>query len=121
VAIAIDTSGSIDHQQLKQFLTESQQILQSLTNAKLLVIDCDSKVQQVTTFEAGESLARHEFLGGGGTDFRPAFEEISKYELDVMIYFTDGQGRFPEKEPHIPVVWVLTSNIKPPFGAVVNL
>lgn len=121
VAIAIDTSGSINRQQLTQFLTESQQILQSLTNAKLLVIDCDSKVQQVTTFEAGESLGRHEFLGGGGTDFRPAFEEINKYELDVMIYFTDGQGTFPEKEPHIPVIWVLTSNIEPPFGAVVNL
>mgnify|MGYP006982932810 FL=1 len=46
------------------------------------------------------------FVGGGGTDFRPAFsyiEELRRHgefkNLGGLLYFTDGKGIYPEKKP----------------------
>ena len=45
-------------------------------------------------------------LGGGGTDFRPAFSYVNDLleqgelkELAGLLYFTDGKGRYPAKRP----------------------
>ena len=44
--------------------------------------------------------------GGGGTDFRPAFEYVNSLvhdgvftNLGGLVYFTDGWGVYPEKMP----------------------
>jgi predicted metal-dependent peptidase len=48
--------------------------------------------------------------GRGGTDLRPVFEEafLGGRKMDGVIYFTDGEGPFPERTPRVPVLWVLT-------------
>ena len=45
-------------------------------------------------------------VGGGGTDFRPAFAYVNQLrengELDQlrgMLYFTDGKGVYPSRRP----------------------
>ena len=44
--------------------------------------------------------------GGGGTDFRPAFEYVSQLcaekkfsNLRGLLYFTDGMGTYPARRP----------------------
>ena len=52
--------------------------------------------------------------GGGGTDFRPALRRIDELvesgelpHLGGVLYFTDGYGVFPEREPAYPVAFVM--------------
>jgi predicted metal-dependent peptidase len=53
--------------------------------------------------------------GGGGTDFRPVFDELSKVRPrpDVLIFITDGGGWAPElPPPGIKVIWLLVGSHK---------
>ena len=51
-------------------------------------------------------------MGGGGTDFRPAFSRIEElrreelYRLKGVLYFTDGYGIYPAVEPDYKVAFV---------------
>lgn len=121
VVLAIDTSGSIDDTILMRSMSEIQSILLSITNIKLIVIDCDAEIQQIKIYEAGESISRHSLEGGGGTDFRPVFDKIKDFSLNLLLYITDGQGIFPTKIPDIPVVWILSEECLVPFGSKILL
>ena len=49
--------------------------------------------------------------GGGGTDFRPVFRYVDEHpelEPNLLIYFTDGYGDYPDRAPAYPVMWLLT-------------
>lgn len=124
VALAFDTSGSIDNEELKRFLSEAYGILSQFDHVKVRVLMCDADVHLDEEYEGQEVKFR--FVGGGGTDFRPVFERLEETETPrALVYFTDGYGRFPDAAPSYPVLWVLTPNsIEPeqvPFGKVVKL
>jgi predicted metal-dependent peptidase len=61
--------------------------------------------------------------GGGGTDFRPVFEWVAREDMgpDLLVYFTDAEGRFPEREPSFPVVWLVKGKAPVPFGTRIQL
>lgn len=111
VVIAIDTSGSIDDEVLTYFLTETQSILHAIRNVRITLIDCDSKIQQVKTYQSGESLINHKFMGRGGTSFYPVFDYMKNHPAKVLIYFTDGDASFPEYA-NFKVIWVITNRNK---------
>jgi len=46
------------------------------------------------------------FKGGGGTDFRPAIAEATKWKPDLLIYLTDLEGEAGD-EPKYPVLWAV--------------
>ena len=55
-----------------------------------------------------------ELAGQGGTDFRPVFAYIQKLQenkeltgLKGLLYFTDGQGIFPNKMPSYDTAFIL--------------
>ena len=60
--------------------------------------------------------------GGGGTDFRPVFEEIKKrgVQPQFLVYLTDGYGTYPDIAPDYPVLWLSTGS-KPPWGQYVAI
>ena len=95
----------------------------------MTVIQCDSKIQKVDSFDDMAPLSPdHKWtsLGGGGTDFRPVFNYIGKHgELlpSLLIYLTDGFGDYPERAPEYPVLWLLTEGgkISVPWGTVCNI
>ena len=41
--------------------------------------------------------------------------------LDVLLYFTDAEGEFPDRAPDYPVLWQVTGNAPVPFGERVQL
>ena len=122
LAIAIDSSGSVDEVLLNAFLSEVNFLMQQIQNYSIDILVCDDKIHSHTTFLSGEALDVG-LKGGGGTDFRPVFEFIEK-ELDdvkLLLYFTDLQGVFPKEAPSYAVKWVIPKELESPFGTVICL
>lgn len=125
--IAIDTSGSISNEELRDLMSEVEGILSGYPHVKCDLYFADSGLYGPYTVEKGNSMPKP--IGGGGTSFIPFFDLITAQDHDVnegvCIYFTDGYGDFPSKKPEIPVLWVVPVGGLPshdfPFGEVVRM
>jgi predicted metal-dependent peptidase len=64
------------------------------------------KIQRVYPFEDTLPNVR----GRGGTDLRPVFEPdfLAEHRPDGIVYFSDGFGPYPEEDPGVETLWVLT-------------
>jgi predicted metal-dependent peptidase len=118
----IDTSGSIDEETLTAFATEISDIRNTATPNNLGVMYCDADVNQVDEFGPCDDF-HMDMHGGGGTDFRPPFEWLAERNItpNALIYLTDGYGSFPAEPPDYPVLWVMTTDVQPPWGESVRL
>ena len=123
--IAIDTSGSIDTETLKRFLTKTYNILQESIFAEdrldVRIIQCDARIQDEKTIhtkaEMEDYISHLKAFGRGGTDFRPVFEKIKKYRNDGelqnlrgLVYFTDGYGTYPSWSTDYKTAFVFTED-----------
>ncbi|WP_416768737.1 VWA-like domain-containing protein [Sulfurimonas sp. ST-25] len=123
IVIAIDSSGSVDEELLGRFIAEVESLLETFADYRIELLVCDAKVQSHRQFYPGEPL-RFELKGGGGTDFRPVFEWTERYApmAPLLLYFTDCDGRFPDKEPLIDTVWITPeTQSEVPFGKTIVL
>ncbi len=122
LAIAVDTSGSIDDHTLAEFQAEIQAALDECQPECVEVIYCDAAIKGVEEFQPGDAV-RLDAKGGGGTNFQPVFDHIDQTDEPPVacIYLTDGDGRFPKTEPEYPVLWASTGRSEFPFGQVVAL
>jgi predicted metal-dependent peptidase len=120
--IAIDSSGSVDAVLLGNFIAEIESLMLNFPNYRLEVLVCDAKVQSHATFVGGDVL-EVELKGGGGTDFRPVFDYIDANlpDTQLLLYFTDLQGRFPPGEPLYEIVWIVPETAEAPFGRVIPI
>ena len=115
--VAIDTSGSTQGD-LPKFFSELGALLGSFGSYELTVIQCDADIGRMEAFDDAAPLdPNREWVatGGGGTDFRPVFRYIDEHpELDpnLLIFFTDGYGDYPDRAPAYPVMWLLTKDGK---------
>lgn len=122
LVIVIDTSGSCEKELVRVFLEETRGILTQerlfFRSFCLHLIQCDNQIQRddcIHNKEEFEKYLEHlEIRGGGGTDFRPAFERIEELrkhgelrDLRGILYFTDGCGWYPKKEPDYQVWFVM--------------
>ena len=101
--VAIDTSMSMTAAELAEV---ARQLSILSEHARITVAECDVEILRVYAFEG----ALADVAGRGGTDLRPVFEAgfLGGRKVDGVIYFTDGEGPFPEAPPRVPVLWVLT-------------
>ena len=121
IAIVIDTSMSCQGELVKRFLEETYSVLSDGENyfRKFIVhiIQCDEIVQSDICIRNAEELQEYmsDFIvkGGGGTDFRPAFEYIEEMtetgtykDLKGILYFTDGYGTFPAKQTRCKTAFI---------------
>jgi predicted metal-dependent peptidase len=122
IAAAIDTSGSIRDEEVKEFLGEIQGICEAFDDYTVHLFMCDAKIQYRCTLTPGDDIPL-KIIGRGGTDFRPVFEEIDKEQLPIssLVYITDLYGSFPAHEPEYATIWVAVSDQKPPFGDRIQL
>ena len=122
IAVIIDTSGSINQQDLDIFASELRSIISSYPDTEINVLYVDTKVSGHQIVNINElELKPH---GGGGTDFSPGFEYLDKNGIDpvCVIYFTDGECySFPDT-PDASVLWMINGRLfKPPFGEVIYM
>lgn len=119
--IAIDTSGSVQGEIVENFLRHTCQILQQTKHffrqVNVCIIQCDSVVQNCTRLTNLEELEDYiknlSLYGFGGTDFRPVFDYVDQLQreqklgkLDGLLYFTDGAGIYPTKEPEYKTAFI---------------
>ena len=127
VYLAVDTSGSIDQDRLQIFLNEVQGILNSYPHLQCDLYYVDAEAYGPYPLNPNSILPKPK--GGGGTSFVPFFDQVKAnwdgYSRGVCVYLTDGYGTFPEKQPELPVLWVVTPGgldlQKFPFGEAVRL
>ena len=127
VYVAVDTSGSIDEQLLKMFLSEVRGILNSYPHLECELYYADAEVYGA--YELNPDSTIPEPQGGGGTSFIPFFHKINDswdgMTTTVCVYLTDGYGTFPDTAPELPVLWVVTPGgldlSQFPFGETVRL
>ena len=112
--VAIDTSGSVKGELVQRFVEKTYNVLMQqenfFTRINVHIVQCDAVVQEdkkITSREEFEDYIKTMQLHGlGGTDYRPVFEYVDGLirageftNLKGLIYFTDGFGRFPAKQP----------------------
>lgn len=122
IVIAVDTSGSIGQKEMDTFAAEVSGVLGAYETT-IHVIYVDTRVAHHHTVTRADLPLVMEPKGGGGTAFEPAFRWVEKRGLTpaCLIYLTDGCGSFPNEEPAYPTLWVMTSDVKAPFGDTVEL
>jgi predicted metal-dependent peptidase len=125
VLVVLDTSGSVSDEELREFLAEVD-ALKAQVRAEVTLHACDDKLAEggPWIFAMWEPLELPEGIsGGGGTDFRPVFDwlEQGRTSPDLLVYFTDAEGRFPEAEPTFPVVWLVKGKAPVPYGIRIQL
>lgn len=121
--VAVDTSGSIRKEELIQFASEIDSILDNY-DTTITILYCDAKIQNTEVFTRENRPIRLDAKGGGGTDFRPVFQHVENEGIDpaCLVFLTDMYGSFPTQAPYYPVLWVSTSDIKKaPFGEVTQI
>lgn len=112
--IVLDTSYSTSGELIESFLQETVTILNQsnsfFSDSVIRIIQCDNTVQRDTILRGMSELTRFledfEVVGGGGTDFRPAFSYVKELReqgqcqnLGGLLYFTDGKGIYPKARP----------------------
>ena len=128
IAVAVDTSGSIDDGILNRFCAEIEAV-QKRAGCEIYLVVCDAEVTgEIRIKNDGQSFAdkvragRIEFKGGGGTAFGPAIEAINVTGAKVGLYLTDMFGPFGDVAPVMPFLWCsITPEMTAPFGKVVYL
>ncbi len=125
VVVGVDTSGSITQREMDQFIAEVDAIKGQI-KARITLLTCDAQLGPGApwVFEAWEQLRPPKNIqGGGGTSFVPVFDwvETQQWSPDILVYFTDAQGVFPQREPAYPVLWLVKGKAKIPWGQRVQL
>ncbi|MGB5253033.1 MAG: VWA-like domain-containing protein [Sedimenticolaceae bacterium] len=125
IVVAIDTSGSIRENEMDEFLSEVS-ALKGQMRARVTLLACDSSLSADApwVFEPWDEFrCPTRIHGGGGTDFRPVFEWLDQHgqRPELVVYFTDAQGRFPQYEPNYPVIWLVKGKENVPWGQRIQL
>jgi len=113
ITIAIDTSGSITKEQLREILSEISYIHEKFRPQRLTILDCDRHIHNVHEVTPDIDIRDLRFTGGGGTAFQPVIDYCEKNETQALLYFTDLYGRELPREPAFPLIWLCYSNHAP--------
>ena len=102
--LAIDTSGSVSDNELKEFMSEMHHIFKC--GVDITIIQCDTQIRSIEPYKGKHELS---VQGRGGTEFDPVIEyfnaNLSKYTS--LVYFTDGECDTDVK-PRGNILWVLS-------------
>lgn len=127
IVIAIDVSGSVGQKELSEFWRIVRGLLNSGLRVSADIISCDTAItsHHKVKWDDPDSYNKiKELPGGGGTDFRPIFNWVTKNAPDAraVIVFTDLCGHFPERFD-TPTFWLVDSALKNqmevPFGQTI--
>ena len=123
IALAIDTSGSIDGKMLKDFLSETAGIMEQFESYRIHLFTFDTSVHNPQQYNSDnlDNIADYDPKGGGGTDFTAIFDYLKAEEIEPkrLIVLTDGQpyGSWGDAN-YCDTVWIIhgSETIVPPWG-----
>lgn len=123
--IAIDTSGSVKGDVVQGFMEKTYGILKASDyfsgKCEIHILQCDSEIQDISVVHNEQELENYinsvSLKGFGGTDFIPVFRYVSDMcekskqgEINGLIYFTDGDGKYPTEMPMFKSVFAVHDN-----------
>lgn len=125
LAIAVDTSGSIEDKDLTRVLSEIRRL--SDLAEEILILSHDAAIHdvipthQLEAFFVSLKTGTGGLHGNGGTSHVPVFTWLNThhYRPDLLICCTDLVTEFPTTPPTYPVLWAVFpdhAHITPPFG-----
>lgn len=126
IMVAIDTSGSISDDEFRQAMIEVMNIVKNY-NHEITVVECDEEIQNAYRVKREKDLQERKD-GRGGTSFSPVISYANRENINLLIYFTDGEGE--EKLRISPrgykILWILSSkgeklSLEKPFGVIKKL
>jgi predicted metal-dependent peptidase len=114
----IDTSSSMQNEQLSRAITELGALTRQLGYASEVVVACcDAAVHRVKKVFNPSQL---ELYGGGGTDIAKGLEWfVTKQSgpIDLLIVVTDCETVWPPEVPPFPVITIRVGDgLPPPWG-----
>lgn len=96
----IDSSGSMSDNQLRMCLSEVYQVAVAKKPMKIVVVQCDTKIQEIKEYRSVNELKRDfkqaTVKGRGGTELKPCWDLLKtdkRYKgrkPDLIMVFTDG-------------------------------
>lgn len=126
IVVALDISGSISDEEFSQAIKEVLDIVKNY-NHEITIIECDSEIRRVYNVKSVKDIKDRSNIRGG-TKFTPVFEYANKNKVNLLVYFTDGEGE--EKLLTVPrgykTLWVISGrgdklSLKEAYGAVERL
>ena len=118
----IDSSGSMSDEQLQMCLSEVYSVALQKKPLKLIVIQCDTKIQEIKEYTDVRSMKRdfkHATVKGrGGTELRPCWDLLKndkKYkgrQAELVMIFTDGHLNQYKRDPRTMknLCWCIIDN-----------
>ncbi len=102
--LAIDTSGSVCDDELKEFMNEIKHIHKA--GVEVTIVQCDTQINSIEIYKPQNEI---KIVGRGGTYFDPVLEffneNLRKYTS--LVYFTDGEC-YTTIRPKGNILWVLS-------------
>jgi len=122
----VDSSASIPRDGATAFASEVQAMLDTGRVSRIHVVSVDDAVRNVQVFELGDTVAKLDIKGGGGTRFDVAFDWLADNAPDAAaaIYLTDLDVWSDEwgRPPACPVLWTVYGGKRwAPFGEIIPL
>jgi predicted metal-dependent peptidase len=119
VVACVDSSGSIDNEELIRFLSNVAG-LADVGRLDIVIGGCqvDSYFEDVDLDDIKDIAGKaHD---GGGTDFRPLLEHAARLGPDAIVYVTDGYGEFGPAL-YVPTLWAMSTDVVAPWGDTMRL
>ena len=127
LVVAIDVSGSISEDMVRDFLSEIKGIMDAYTTFNIKVFCFDTEVYNEADFTADNlyDIHNYEIVGGGGTSFEAVYEYLKENAIEPkkLVMFTDGYpwGSWGDEKYCDTCFIIHTHRIEgapvPPFGA----
>lgn len=125
IAVAIDTSGSVSEEMLREFLSEIKGIMEQFSGHTIHIACFDTEVYNPRTFTEHDDLMDYELAGFGGTDFMAwwkfALNEPWIGDISKILFFTDGYPCGEWGEDNVcDTLWIIHGGTNEgPFGQTV--
>jgi predicted metal-dependent peptidase len=105
ILAGIDTSGSVNAEELKEFFHEIHHMHK--TGSDVTIVQCDTAIAKIQKFNPHDDYEIH---GRGGTDFQPVIDYYNEnqHKYSCLMYLTDGECQAPENARG-NILWVLSS------------
>ena len=101
--VAIDTSASVNNDELTEFMNEIYHLYRS--GVAIEIVQCDTKINSIKEYKGKFEL---EISGRGGTSFDPVLDYyIDNPKFTSLVYFTDGEA-YTKLKPNKNILWVLS-------------
>jgi predicted metal-dependent peptidase len=102
--LAIDTSGSVCDDELKEFMNEIHHIYKS--GVDITIVQCDTSINSIEPYKGNNEIT---VKGRGGTSFEPVLDYYAANgkKFTSLVYFTDGEC-YTSQRPKGNVLWVIS-------------